>query len=61
MTKNLNRIIEKIELLDPKPLSVLHSKEFMVEQLYYHTKWWNGLSEHEKHKIMKILEENESN
>lgn len=60
MTKNLNRIIEKIELLDPKPLSVLHSKEFMVEQLYYHTKWWNGLSEHEKHKIMKILEENES-
>lgn len=61
MTKNLNRIIEKIELLDPKPLSVLHSKEFMVEQLYYHTKWWNNLSEHEKHKIMKILEENESN
>lgn len=60
MTKNLNRIIEKIELLDPKPLSVLHSKEFMVEQLYYHTKWWNGLSEHEKHKIMKILEENGS-
>lgn len=61
MTKNLNRIIEKIELLDPKQLSVLHSKEFMVEQLYYHTKWWNNLSEHEKHKIMKILEENESN
>ena len=60
MTKILNRIIEKIELLDPKPLSVLHSKEFMVEQLYYHTKWWNGLSEHEKHKIMKILEENGS-
>lgn len=61
MTKNLNRIIEKIELLDPKQLSVLHSKEFMIEQLYYHTKWWNNLSEHEKHKIMKILEENESN
>ena len=61
MTKILNRIIEKIELLDPKQLSVLHSKEFMVEQLYYHTKWWNNLSEHEKHKIMKILEENESN
>ena len=60
MAKILNRIIEKIELLDPKPLSVLHSKEFMVEQLYYHTKWWNNLSEHEKHKIMKILEENES-
>ena len=60
MTKNLNRIIKKIELLDPKLLSVLHSKEFMVERLYYHTKWWNGLSEHEKHKIMKILEENES-
>ena len=60
MTKNLNRIIKKIELLDPKLLSVLHSKGFMVEQLYYHTKWWNGLSEHEKHKIMKILEENES-
>lgn len=60
MTKNLNRIIEKIELLDPKSLSVLHSKEFMVERLYYHIKWWNGLSEHEKHKIMKILEENGS-
>ena len=60
MTKILNRIIEKIELLNPQPLSVLHSKEFMVEQLYYHVKWWNNLSEHEKHKIMKILEENES-
>ena len=60
MAKILNRIIEKIELLDPQPLSVLHSKEFMVERLYYHTKWWNNLSEHEKHKIMKILEENGS-
>ena len=60
MTKILNRIIEKIELLDPQPLSIVHSKEFMVEQLYYHTKWWNGLSDCEKHKIMKILEENES-
>ena len=60
MTKILNRIIEKIELLDPQPLSIVYSKEFMVEQLYYHTKWWNGLSACEKHKIMKILEENES-
>lgn len=60
MTKILNRIIEKIELLEPQQFSILHSKEFMVEQLYYHTKWWNGLSEHEKHKIMKILEKNES-
>lgn len=60
MTKNLNRIIEKIELLEPQQFSILHSKEFMVEQLYYHTKWWNNLSEHEKHKIMKVLEENES-
>ena len=60
MTKILNRIIEKIKLLEPQQFSILHSKEFMVEQLYYHTKWWNGLSEHEKHKIMKILEENRS-
>ena len=60
MTKILNRIIEKIKLLEPQQFSILHSKEFMVEQLYYHTKWWNGLSEHEKHKIMKILEENGS-
>lgn len=60
MTKILNRIIEKIELLNPRSLSVMQSKEFMVERLYYHTKWWNNLSEHEKHKIMKILEENGS-
>lgn len=60
MTKILNRIIEKIKLLDPQPLSIVYSKEFMVEQLYYHAKWWNGLSEYEKHKIMKILEENGS-
>lgn len=60
MTKILNRIIEKIKLLEPQQFSILHSKEFMVERLYYHAKWWNGLSAYEKHKIMKILEENES-
>ena len=60
MTKILNRIIEKIKLLNPQSLSVMHSKEFMVEQLYYHKKWWDNLSDYKKHEIMKIIEENQS-
>ena len=63
MPKNLRGIretIEKIKLLDPQLLSTVYSKEFMIKQLYYHKKWWDNLSDYEKHKIMKIIEENES-
>lgn len=60
MPKKLRGIIEKIKLLDPKLLTTECSEEIMVEQLYYHKKWWDNLSDHKRNEIMKIIEENRS-